>query len=53
MLKNKNDSEIVKEFFNNLSSVYTVAGIYFQKEYRINNDLLICLSALYHIACGY
>ena len=53
MLKKKNDSEIVKEFFDNLSSAYNVAGVYLQKKYAIDNDLLICLSALDPIACGH
>ena len=53
MLKKKNDSEIVKEFFDNLSSAYNVAGVYLQKKYAIDNDLLICLSALDPIARGH
>ena len=54
MLKNKNDSEIVKEFFDNPSSAYTVAGIYLQKKHAIiDNDLLICLSDLDPIARGH
>lgn len=34
MLKNKSDSEIVKELFDNLSSVYTVARVYLQKKFE-------------------
>ena len=53
MLKNKNDSEIVKEFFDNLSSACTVAGVYLQKEYAIDDKLFIFLSALDPIARGH
>ena len=53
MVKNKNDSVIVKELFDNLSSAYTVAGFFLQKKYAINNDMLICLSALNPIVCGH
>ena len=53
LLKSKIDSEIVKEFFDNHSSAYTVFGVYLQKKIHIDNDLLICLSALDTIACGH
>ena len=41
MLKNKSDSETVKELFDNLSSVYTVARVYLQKKYAFLVTLFI------------
>ena len=53
MLKDKNDREIVKEFRENLTSAYTEAGVYLQKKYAIDNELLINLSALDPIVRGH
>ena len=46
MLKDKIDHNVAKEFMESLKSAYTEAGIYLQKKYAIDNELLICLSAL-------
>ena len=46
MLKDKNDLESVHEFMGNLKFAFTEAGIYLQKEYAVDNDLLSNLSTV-------
>ena len=52
MLKD-NNCKIAEEFMGSLKSAYTEAGIYLQKKHAINNELLICLSALDPTVCGH
>ena len=44
---------IVKDFLSKLESAYTTAGVYIQKKYAIDNQLLVCLTALDPIIRGH
>ena len=53
MPKNKNYAVIVKDFLSKLESAYTSSGLYIQKKYAIDNQLLVCLTALDPIIRGH
>lgn len=53
MMKRKNDACIVKDFLKKLELAYTNAGVYIQKKYAIDSQLLTCLSALDPVIRGH
>ena len=53
IMKSKSDSVLVKDFLTEIEQVFIKSAVYIQKKYAMDNELLICLSALDPIVRGH